>query len=86
LDDPDGLLEGTGKAMRHVKLRPGRAIDCDSLQCLIETAYRDIQRRLRDQQSSWLIHRHHVPAVPGHCGPAIESALEHDPVAPRNEK
>ena len=23
LSDPDGLLEGTGKRMRHVKLRPG---------------------------------------------------------------
>src|SRR2546430_7278589 len=27
LDDPHGLLEGNGKFMRHVKLRPGAPID-----------------------------------------------------------
>jgi hypothetical protein len=27
LPDPGGLLEGSGKAMRHVKLRPDRKID-----------------------------------------------------------
>lgn len=27
LDDPAGLLEGSGKFMRHVKLRPGSRID-----------------------------------------------------------
>ena len=26
LKDPDGLLEGTGKKMRHVKIRPGEDI------------------------------------------------------------
>jgi uncharacterized protein YbjT (DUF2867 family) len=27
LADPDGLLEGTGKFMRHVKLRPGQPVE-----------------------------------------------------------
>ena len=45
-DDPSGLLEGTGKRMRHVKLRPGKELDDDALNDLIEAAYRDIQRRL----------------------------------------
>lgn len=46
LADPDALLEGNGKFMRHVKLRPGVDIDADSLTRLIETAYADIKRRL----------------------------------------
>ena len=44
LDDPDGLLEGTGKFMRHVKLRPDLEIDPGPLTKLIETAYTDIKR------------------------------------------
>lgn len=43
--DPDGLLQGTGRFMRHVKLRPGSAVDA-ALTQLIETAYRDMRRRL----------------------------------------
>ena len=46
IGDPSGLLEGTGKFMRHVKLRPERDIDTDALMKLIETAYTDIKRRL----------------------------------------
>jgi hypothetical protein len=46
LADPAGLLEGTGKRMRHVKLRPGRELDEDALRCLIVEAYRDIRQRL----------------------------------------
>jgi hypothetical protein len=46
LPDPAGLLEGTGKRMRHVKLRPGEEIDADALSDLIVTAYHDIQQRL----------------------------------------
>ena len=48
LADPAGLLEGTGKYMRHVKLRPGRDIDGGALVSLIESAYADIKRRTRD--------------------------------------
>jgi hypothetical protein len=46
LPDPAGLLEGAGKFMRHVKLRPGRAVDEDALRRLIETAHADMQRRV----------------------------------------
>jgi hypothetical protein len=46
LDDPAGLLEGTGKRMRHVKLRPDRPVDPVALGNLIEAAYRDIKSRL----------------------------------------
>jgi hypothetical protein len=44
--DPDWLLEGTGKFMRHVKLRPERDVDAAALSKLIETAYRDMKRRV----------------------------------------
>jgi len=45
--DPKGLLEGTGKFMRHVKLRPEREINAKSLMKLIETAYTDIKERMK---------------------------------------
>lgn len=48
LNDPDGLLEGAGKFMRHVKLRPDVEIDTGALNKLIESAYRDIRIRTRD--------------------------------------
>jgi hypothetical protein len=47
--DPDGLLEGTGKFMRHVKLRPEHEIDAKALRKLIETAYTDMKRRLKTE-------------------------------------
>lgn len=47
LPDPSRLLEGTGKLMRHVKLRPDREIDAPALTNLIQTAYADMQRRLQ---------------------------------------
>ncbi len=40
LADPAGLLEGEGKRMRHVKLRPGQVMDADALERLIQDAYR----------------------------------------------
>ena len=46
LPDPAGLLEGTGKYMRHVKLRPGHDMDAKALVELIESAYADMKRRL----------------------------------------
>jgi hypothetical protein len=48
LDDPARLLEGTGKRMRHVKLRPGQPIDVEALDHLIAAAYADIRACLRD--------------------------------------
>jgi hypothetical protein len=47
LADPAGLLEGTGKSMRHVKLRPGLALDAPALEALIDAAYLDIVARLK---------------------------------------
>lgn len=47
LPDPGGLLEGTGKFMRHVKLRPEHDVDAPALRELVETAYLDMKRRLR---------------------------------------
>lgn len=45
--DPDDLLEGVGKFMRHVKLRPGREVAGTALRKLIETAYLDMKGRLQ---------------------------------------
>lgn len=44
--DPESLLEGTGKFMRHVKLGPGRNVNAAALKRLIETAYADMKARL----------------------------------------
>ena len=46
LADPEGLLEGTGRFMRHVKLRPAEYVDATALKGLIRAAYADIKRRL----------------------------------------
>lgn len=46
LDDPAGLLEGNGKRMRHVKLRPGVSGDDMALLRLIEDACADMRRAL----------------------------------------
>jgi len=43
LSDPRGLLEGTGKLGRHVKLRPGVTVNSPALEALIEDAYRNIK-------------------------------------------
>jgi hypothetical protein len=48
LADPARLLQGTGKFMRHVKLRPETATDAASLSRLIETAYSDIKARVEN--------------------------------------
>jgi hypothetical protein len=47
LEDPQRLLEGTGKRGRHVKLRPGRAIDAVALARLVQAAYEDARTRLQ---------------------------------------
>ena len=45
--DPEGLLEGTGKFMRHVKLRPECDVNATALMKLIKSAYADMKRRLK---------------------------------------
>ncbi len=47
--DPDGLLEGTGRFMRHVKVRPQIKVDARALAELIETAYSDMKGRLQEE-------------------------------------
>lgn len=49
LDDPAGLMEGTGKRMRHVKLRWGAVIDEAALGALLAAAYHDM-RAQRDAE------------------------------------
>ncbi len=46
LVDPAGLLEGTGRYMRHVKVRPDSYVDASALAALIDTAYTDMKGRL----------------------------------------
>jgi hypothetical protein len=46
LEDPAGLLEGSGKRMRHVKLSPDREFNAAVLSDLIDAAYLDIKMRL----------------------------------------
>ena len=50
LADPAGLLQGTGKRMRHVKLRWGEPVNETALHALILAAHRNMRLRL-DQLS-----------------------------------
>lgn len=49
LHDPAGLLQGTGRRMRHVKVRPGENLDSAALVALIGAAYGDVKRRLASE-------------------------------------
>jgi hypothetical protein len=46
LQDPSELLQGSGKRMRHVKIKPPAEIDSHALDELINLAYIDIKARL----------------------------------------
>jgi hypothetical protein len=48
LPDPARLLQGTGKFMRHVKLRPGTGANTAALSRLIDLAYSDIKARVEN--------------------------------------
>ena len=48
LPDPARLLQGTGKFMRHVKLRPGTTSNDAALSTLIEMAYSDMKARVEN--------------------------------------
>ena len=48
LPDPAQLLQGSGKFMRHVKLKPGTATNVAALNSLIEAAYSDIKARVEN--------------------------------------
>ena len=46
LPDPARLLQGAGKRMRHVKLKPGEPVDEVALKKLIHAAWSDIKARV----------------------------------------
>ena len=48
LSDPSRLLQGNGKFMRHVKLKPGTETNSAALARLIEMAYSDIKARVEN--------------------------------------
>lgn len=48
LADPAHLLQGSGKFMRHVKLKPGTPTNAAALTALIEAAYADIKSRVEN--------------------------------------
>ena len=52
LEDPAGLLEGTGKRMRHVKVKPGVGPDSAALAALITKAYEDMKVRLEAEHGT----------------------------------
>jgi hypothetical protein len=47
LPDPQRLLQGSGKYMRHVKLRPSESHSSQALESLLAAAYSDIRARLQ---------------------------------------
>ncbi len=47
LPDKTGLLEGNGKRMRHIKLKPDLKYDEKEIVSLIDFAYTDIKQRLK---------------------------------------
>lgn len=49
LPDRTRLLQGAGKSMRHVKLKPGMEREDAILKSLIHTAYLDIKRRVESE-------------------------------------
>lgn len=46
LADPAGLLQGSGRYMRHVKARPDSLPDRAALEALVRAAYDDIRAKL----------------------------------------
>jgi len=49
LDDAAGLLEGSGKRMRHVKLTPDGEPNAEALRVLIRAAYTDVRARIEER-------------------------------------
>jgi len=52
LRDSAGLLQGTGRYMRHVRIRPGVPLDGSALEILIVAAYRDIVAKLKADRAA----------------------------------
>lgn len=49
--DPADILDGSGKFMRHVKLRPEHEVEARALTRLIKTAYTDMKSRVKAEAS-----------------------------------
>ncbi len=47
LADPARLLEGSGKLMRNVKIKPDATLNSAALEALIQSAYVQMKRRVR---------------------------------------
>jgi hypothetical protein len=47
LEDPAHLLEGSGKRMRHVKVKPDLPLDSQALGALIQAAYDDMKAQVQ---------------------------------------
>ena len=45
MDDPDELLQGEGKFMRHVKIRPDELENAKALENLVRASYADMRKR-----------------------------------------
>lgn len=52
LKDPACLLEGTGKRMRHVKVKPGESLDSKALGALIQQSYELVKFRVSAPSNS----------------------------------
>ena len=72
LADPGDLLEGTGRFMRHVKLRPAQPVDDVALTKLIHAAYVDMKQRLEADQVA-TTHRQSFSNATG-CATAVPRA------------
>jgi hypothetical protein len=46
LNDPARVLEGGGRRMRHVKVKPDGEVNAAALSALIQAAYADVKSRL----------------------------------------
>ena len=46
LEDPARLLEGDGKRMRHVKVKPGKELQAKALGALIQASYEEVKEAL----------------------------------------
>jgi len=67
------LLQGTGKSMRHVKLRPGTATNAAALRRLIDAAYSDIKARVEHgyfPETPWELCSAGLRAFCEVCGPS----------------
>jgi hypothetical protein len=47
LEDPEQILLGNGRYMRHVRIEPGKELNDGALEALVRVAYTDIKARLQ---------------------------------------